>query len=138
MRVTQTAEYALRVLAHMATLGETRPVRAKDLSKETGIPLHYLSKILRRLVSRGLLRSQKGHGGGFVFARPLHQIRFSDIFDAVDYEIEPSRCVFGWDECGEANPCPLHGFWKQVKEHFADWARQYTLEDVKNNVIQIG
>ena len=48
MQLTQTAEYALRALAHMATLPDSAPRRAQDLSNDTGIPLPYLSKILRR------------------------------------------------------------------------------------------
>lgn len=134
MRLTQTAEYALRVMAQMATLRDNRPVRAQDLSQMTGIPLHYLSKILRRLVSAGLLNSQKGHGGGFVFARPVSRIYFSDILNAVNYEIEPSQCVFGWGECNRNNPCPLHFFWSDLKDYFSQWAEQHTLAEVRQKI----
>ncbi len=131
MRFTQTAEYALRALTHMATTESDVPYRAADLSEATGIPIHYLSKIMRRLVSAGLLESQKGHGGGFRFARSLKKIRFADVLEAVDYETEPSTCVFGWGECSPANPCPLHPFWSRLKDDFAEWAHAHTLDDVR-------
>ncbi len=131
MKLTQTAEYALRVMAILATLPRNQPVRARDLSEETGIPLHYLSKIMRRLVAAGLLHSRKGHGGGFVLARPLSDIYFSDVLKAVDYDTEPSTCVFGWEECSEDQPCPLHFFWRDLKDYFSKWAEQHTLEEVK-------
>ena len=76
-RFTQTAEYALRAVTHMAMTKSGGPMRAADLSEAMGIPIHYLSKIMRRLVSAGLLESQKGHGGGFRFARDLSEIRLS-------------------------------------------------------------
>ncbi|MFQ5569755.1 MAG: RrF2 family transcriptional regulator [Rhodothermales bacterium] len=133
MRLTQTAEYALRVLAHMTTLPEGTTSRAQDLSDITDIPLHYLSKIMRRLVNAGLLRSQKGHGGGFKIAKPLTKIRFIDVLQAVDYEVEPTSCVFGWERCNSAQPCPLHPFWSHLKEDFTHWAENYTLADVKTN-----
>ena len=131
MIVTQTAQYALRVLAYMTTRPENEPVRSQDLSEETGIPSHYLSKIMRRLVEAGLLHSQKGHGGGFRFARPLDEIRFLDVLEAMDVEVEPKACVFGWGACSGDNPCPLHPFWSDLKTHFVDWAEQYTMADVK-------
>ncbi len=135
MRFTQTAEYALRALTHMAITESDAPHRAADLSEATGIPIHYLSKIMRRLVSAGLLDSQKGHGGGFTFARPLSKIRFADVLEAVDYETEPSSCVFGWGECSPRNPCPLHPFWSELKDDFAEWANQHTLADVRRKGI---
>lgn len=135
MRFTQTAEYALRVLAYMATLPEDTACRAQDLSKETGIPIHYLSKIMRRLVNAGILHSQKGHGGGFRFAKSLSEVAFSDILNAVDYQVEPANCVFGWGACSSDNPCPLHPFWKSLKGDFTHWAEHYTLADVKDQNI---
>ena len=50
MLLPQTAEYALRAMAWLATIPQDEPVRARDLSQATGIPPHYLSKVLRRLV----------------------------------------------------------------------------------------
>ncbi len=131
MKLTQTAEYALRIMATIAAMEPGQPVRAVDLTDKTGIPPHYLSKILRRLVSAGLLKSQKGRGGGFVLARPLSQIFFSDILQAVNYTTEADVCVFGWDECSEENPCPLHFFWRDIKHYFSNWAEGHTLQEVK-------
>ncbi len=118
----------------MATLPEDTPIRAQDLSEVTNIPLPYLSKIMRRLVEAGLLRSQKGHGGGFKLAQPLAEVRFVDVLNAIDYAVEPSSCVFGWGQCSSTNPCPLHPFWKNLKDEFTQWAEHYTLADVKANM----
>jgi Rrf2 family transcriptional regulator, iron-sulfur cluster assembly transcription factor len=133
--ISQTAQYALRVLAYMARRPEGDPVRAKDLSGATSVPGHYLSKIMRRLVEAGLLNSQKGHGGGFTFARPLCEIRFLEVLDAVDVEVESKTCVFGWERCSEANPCPLHPFWSDLKTCYTGWAQYHTLEDIRNGAV---
>ena len=66
--ISQTAEYALRAMSHLAR-PDAAAMRAIDLARATQVPVHYLSKVLRRLVDAGLLHSQKGHGGGFVLAR---------------------------------------------------------------------
>ena len=132
MRLTQTAKYALRAMAYMSTIRDELPIRAKDLSEATGIPGPYLSKIMRHLVTAGLLNSQKGHGGGFKFSKSLSKIRFIDVLNAVNTEINPDECVFGWGECVYHNPCPVHFFWSDFKEHFVESAKKYTLADVED------
>ena len=130
MLLSQTSEYALRAMSWLASAPPDVPVRAKDLSQGSGIPPHYLSKILRRLVLAGLLVSQKGQGGGFVLARPPGEIRFIDILAAVDAYPSEGRCAFGWGACDETNPCPLHETWSQLNDTIHAWAATTTLNDV--------
>ena len=127
MVLSQTAEYALRAMAWLATTSTGEPVRAKDLSIATGIPSHYLSKVMRRLVLAGLLISQKGQGGGFLLAKAPDEIPFIDILNAVDAIPTEGRCAFGWGECDEVRPCPLHASWSQLNEQFKAWAQNTTL-----------
>ncbi len=133
MFLSQTAEYAMRAMAWLATSEETVPVRAKDLSNATGIPIHYLSKVMRRLVLAELLVSQKGQGGGFLLARPPSEIRFIDILTAVDAFPSEGRCAFGWGECDDVHPCPLHGSWSQLNERLQSWAEGTSLDQIKKN-----
>lgn len=133
--LSQTSEYALRAMAWLASAPPGVPVRAKDLATGSGIPLSYLSKILRRLVLADLLVSRKGQGGGFVLARARREIRFLDILAAVDAYPTEGRCAFGWGACDEGNPCPLHDTWSQLNEAIKSWASNSTLEDVHDGEI---
>lgn len=135
MLLTQTAEYALRAMACIASLPSGEASRAVDLAERTAIPLPYLSKILRRLVLDGLLTSRKGHGGGFALARPPGEIRFADILSAADFTLTPDRCAFGWGHCNDRNPCPLHPAWSQLKGAFTEWAATTTLDDVDRGAL---
>lgn len=130
MLFSRTAEYALRTMTHLARLGASANVRARDLAEAVAVPGPYQSKILRRLTAAGLLTSQKGHGGGFALAAPPSQIRFVDILRAADFDPAPDRCVFGWEECDATRPCPLHPEWSALKEAVEEWARTRTLADV--------
>lgn len=127
MYFTQTAEYALRAMVYLASITDDEAIRASDLSERTGIPAHYLSKIMRRLVVDGLVSSQRGHHGGFRLARSAEEIRFIDILEAADYQSQPDRCAFGWGTCDAREPCPLHGSWTQLNEAFLSWATETTL-----------
>lgn len=130
MLLPQTAEYALRAMAWLSLQPMGTAVRAKDLSEFTEIPLPYLSKILRRLVVAGLLDSQRGHGGGFVLARPPAEISFGQVLDAVDAAPTSGKCAFGWGRCDAVHPCPLHGRWSELQVHVRHWATRTTLADL--------
>ncbi len=130
MVLSQTAEYALRAMAWLTTVPAGEPMRVKDLSIATGIPSHYLSKVMRRLVLAGLLRSQKGQGGGFVLSKAPDEIPFIDILTAVDAYSTGGGCAFGWGKCDELHPCLLHDSWRQLNEQLRSWAEGTTLADI--------
>jgi Rrf2 family protein len=130
MLLPQTVEYALRAMAYLATQPEGTAVRARDLAAHTGVPAHYLSKILRRLVITGLLTSQKGHGGGFQLAYPAGEITVGEVLSGADYSPNENRCAFGWGQCDPERPCPLHPVWSRLNGAFAAWSEETTLDDV--------
>ena len=130
MLISQTAEYAIRAISAIATLPEGIKIRTADLGRATGIPVPYLSKILRRLVLAELLVSQKGQGGGFSLACPATEIPFIDILNAVDVFPTDGRCAFGWGDCDQLSPCPLHGAWSRLSHQIRDWANNTNLAEV--------
>ena len=141
MILSRSAEYALRVMAFIGLhAGDARggvPLRAKDMEQEVKVPGFYLSKILRRLVSSGLLHGTKGHGGGFVLARPASEVRFIDVLEAIEGVSAPPSCVFGLDACDNANPCVLHHRWKELRGSFLAWATKNTLAAVQSDLRKL-
>lgn len=130
MLLPQTAEYALRAMAHLARVPSGVAVRAADLAGEIDVPVHYLSKVLRRLVGHGLLNATKGHGGGFTLAMSPEHIRFIDVLRASGFGVSGrSQCAFGWGACNLERPCPLHTSWSKLNELFMKWTTETTLAD---------
>jgi len=129
MILNQTAEYAFRAMACLAICHNEGPLRASDLSEKTNIPPFYLSKVMRRLVVAGLVGSQRGRGGGFHLMRAPATIRFAEILDAIDYRSDHGRCAFGFGQCSEHLPCPLHDTWRRLQGSFDMWAQEHTLAD---------
>ncbi|MFZ5478433.1 MAG: Rrf2 family transcriptional regulator [Myxococcota bacterium] len=130
MLLTQTAEYALRAMATLTALPPAEALQAREIAARSGVPVPYLSKILRRLVLDGLLLSRKGHGGGFTLAKAPGDIRFAEVLAAADFVPGDDHCAFGWGSCDGQNPCPLHPAWSRAKSDFVRWAEETTLADV--------
>ncbi len=117
--VNQTTRYALIIVGHLVNRRDSwSPV--KEIAEETGVPANYLSKILNRLAKEGVVDSLKGWGGGFrirqeVLDRPIIEI-LRGLEGRGPGALHP--CIFGFPECDDAAPCPLHEQWKRVCESY--------------------
>lgn len=104
--ISQTSEYALRAVVHIAAIGGG-PIVAQDIAQATKVPQGYLAKILRQLARADILSAQRGIGGGFMLARRPEDITITDVLRAVDAGMERIRsCPLG---IGSHNTlCELH------------------------------
>jgi Rrf2 family protein len=120
MIYSATTEYAIRALAHMATLEPGERILARDLAEATGVPRQFLGKILHRLARLGMLDSAKGRGGGFRYQRPPEEISLAEVVESVEGEDIMRLCVLGLAECTDTQPCPMHDQWIQFRDRLGD------------------
>ena len=104
--LSQTTEYALRVVVYLASLGGA-PATIAQIAAATRTPAGYLAKVLLSLSRRGIVRSQRGPNGGSVLARPAERITVYDVVQAVDPLRRILTCPLGLESHG-VNLCPLH------------------------------
>ena len=128
--LSMTAQYALRAFVFIATHGDKRPILAKEIASHTGVPLHYLSRILRDAVRAGLLESARGVGGGFRLAKPAPRITLFDILSPFDDVLDRSRCPFGQPQCNDRSPCGFHEYWKPIATAYRHMLEETTLNDI--------
>lgn len=127
--LSPSGEYALRAAVCLAANADAW-VPAHELAEMASVPPAYLSKVLRKLVAKGLLHAQKGHHGGFRLARPPASIRVIDVLEAVDAIRTDGHCAFGWDRCNESAPCPLHEVFAELRDTCHNWAAGHSLNEI--------
>jgi len=118
-------------MAGLVTFQQDEPISSSRLAELTGVPSHYLSKIMRKMVEAEYVRSRKGHGGGFILNIDPEKLTIIDVLAAAGFDIDEQPCVFGWDECKNDNPCPLHPIWKRLKDVFYDWAFNTNFDEIR-------
>lgn len=104
--LSQTIEYALRAMIHLAALEAGTSANSETIATHTKVPQGYLSKILRDMVVAGLVHSQRGPNGGFSLARAPDQISMLDVVNAVDPIERIKKCPLG--NPAHVDLCPLH------------------------------
>jgi Rrf2 family protein len=128
--LSQTAEYALRTVLHIAQRPPGEPAQTDTMASALRIPRNYLSKILHRLAQEGVLVSTRGRGGGFVLGRPAEELPLLAIVGLFD-SVEPVRqCLLGQPVCSDAHACDAHAKWKDVSDRVAKFFRDTTVADL--------
>src|SRR6476646_651824 len=99
MQLTRAADYAVRVMIHLAGLPSgTRASRA-DLAEAAECPEQFLSKVLQNLTRAGLVISHRGNTGGFELPASHSSASVLEVVEAVEGPIRLNICLGGDDIC---------------------------------------
>ena len=126
--ISTTGEYALRAAIYLAQHHGT-PQTTAQIAGGTKVPQGYLSKILQALVRGGLLRGQRGLGGGFVLLADPEEVTVLDVLRAVDSAPKRiKRCPLGLT--GHVRLCPLHHLVDEAIGETEEAFRKANLKDM--------
>jgi Rrf2 family transcriptional regulator, iron-sulfur cluster assembly transcription factor len=134
MIFSSSTEYAIRGLSDLAGRATTGCVMLDELVAGTDLPRDFLAKIFQKLVHANVLRSAKGRGGGFMLARPSHEITLMHIVEAIDGPQPLDRCVVGLERCTDQMPCPQHDLYKPIRQRLKDYMNTTTLADLASSL----
>jgi len=81
--ISTKSPYALQALAELARSGRG-PVPIGELARRREIPVQFLEQLFAALRRAGLLSSQRGVKGGYMFARQPSQITVLEVVELLD------------------------------------------------------
>lgn len=125
--LSQSVEYALRAAVYLAREGEPRTTA--QVADATQVPAAYLSKVLQGLSRAGIVRSQRGIGGGMTLVPTPKELTILDVVSAVDPLQRIESCPLGLREHG-VKLCALHRRLDNAMKSVEDAFRKSTLADV--------
>jgi Rrf2 family protein len=103
---SQTVEYALRAVVHLAAEAP-HPRTTDQIAEVTLVPRAYLSKVLQSLVKSGVVQSQRGLGGGITLGKSPVELTILEVVNAVEPIRRIRTCPLGLAAHG-VHLCPLH------------------------------
>jgi Rrf2 family protein len=128
VQFSQTVEYALRAAVWLAGR-EGQAQTTAQIAEATQMPPSYLSKVLQGLGRAGLVKSQRGVGGGFTLTRPAGEITILQIVESVDPMQRIHSCPLGIPAHG-LTLCPLHKKLDQALESIEQTFSSTCLSDL--------
>lgn len=133
MKLGSKGRYAVMAMVDLALQGEGRPVSLAEIAVRQEISLSYLEQLFARLRRRGLVRSVRGPGGGYLLARPAATISVVEVVDAVDESIRVTRCKGAQPVTGcmsDKSRCVTHTLWADLGDHIRGFLAAVSLQDV--------
>lgn len=133
MMFSKSFGYALRGVLYVAMAGEGgEKIRVEDISRSTGIPKHFLGKIMNKLVKANMIGSTKGPSGGFYTTNETLDVPLIQIFHLFDGNQLFDSCVLHLKKCDNENICPLHYKVEETRKNIQLILSETTI----NNLLQ--
>ena len=135
MQLTRAADYAVRVMVHLATLPDEARTLLPDLSRATDTPESFLSKVLQALTRARLISSRRGKAGGFAILPAGRQASMMQVIEAIDGPICLNVCLNGGRDCDRKSWCPAHPVWARAQHAMLDVLMSVTVSAMASRAL---
>ena len=131
MHVGRRVDYALRALSYLAAQSPVRIVSRSEIESKQDIPSSYLSKIMKDLVSAGIVASHPGCHGGFSLAKPAQAINVREVYESVEGPLVVMQCLDrGEDFCRYDAVCSQISVWDRAQSLVASYLTKVSIGDI--------
>jgi Rrf2 family protein len=130
MKLSNSSQYAIRVLAYITDKKDLELLNATILSQRLDIPYKFLTKIMTELVKADFIKSLRGRDGGYQLNKSASEIMVDDILNLFHDSVEDEQCVLGIGFCNGLCKCALHDQWMEPKLLMQRMFRGSSLEDI--------
>lgn len=135
MQITRQADYALRAIYYLSTIGPGNRASTSQIAKEQHIPPSFLAKIISQLSVAGLLHTSRGARGGVTLARDIDDVTMLDVVEAIDGPIMINECVENGHGCEFKDDCPMQSLWEDIQKDIVSRLGSTTFDKLgKQNV----
>lgn len=128
MQLTRHTDYALRLLIHLAKVGEER-VQIADVARLHDISQAHLMKVANHLAHLGFVETVRGRNGGVRLAREPGEINLAAVVCAT----EPNTSLVQCGGCCILGSCHLPSIFAESFAAFRDVLAKYSLADLLKN-----
>ncbi len=130
MRLSMTADYAIRAMVYLSSHPSDEKTHISEISSKQGIPESILRKIMGNLVKLGFVYSHRGKGGGVMLARPGNEITLLDVIEGIEGKIYLNQCLIGPDLCERTPYCPMHLVWRKAQNTMLEVLKEKSIEQL--------
>ncbi|MCL2046210.1 MAG: Rrf2 family transcriptional regulator [Oscillospiraceae bacterium] len=130
MKISTKGRYALRMMIDIAENDTKERVTIKEISERQGISIKYLEQIVQSLTRAGMLRGERGYGGGYMLTKTPDQYTIGGILRAIEGNLAPVACLDSEKNyCQRSEQCKTLDFWTGLYEVIDNYVDSVTLSD---------
>ena len=130
MKLSTKGRYGTRALLDIALNDGEGPVPLKDIARRQQISLPYLDHLITPLVGGGILRSNRGVGGGVSLVKSPEEIKLSEVIGLLEGSLAPAKCVADPTTCNRSEFCVTRDIWSELKTVMNGVLESTTIQDL--------
>ena len=134
MQLTRAADYAVRVMIHLAGLPRGTRASRTELAAAAECPEQFLSKVLQNLTRAGLVVSHRGNTGGFELPGVHRNASLLDVVEAIEGPIRLNLCLISKHSCTRQEWCPAHPIWADAQQAMTSVLRNVSVGDMADKL----
>jgi Rrf2 family transcriptional regulator, iron-sulfur cluster assembly transcription factor len=139
MQITRAGEYGVLGLMCLARRPAGSVVMIDEVSREEHIPRSFAAKIFQSLAKAGLVKSNRGTGGGFTLLKQPAAVSVLEVIEAIEGKIAFQRCLAEEEpKCEHFGGCALCGLFEQAQDRVKDVFSRTTLADLMQTHVPVG
>jgi Rrf2 family protein len=127
MQLTRAADYAVRVMIHLAGLPPGTRTSRGELASAAECPEQFLSKVLQNLTRAGLVVSHRGNTGGFELPEARREASLLEVVEAIAGPMRLNVCLGPDQACSRQSRCPAHRVWAEAQSAMTAVLRAHTI-----------
>ena len=132
LKISTRGRYSFRMMIDLAQHYNEGFIALKDISKRQNISKKYLEQIIPFLNRSNLLKSTKGHMGGYQLAKHPSEITVREILESAEGSLVPVNCIEN-HSCEDQENCIALPVYEGLYKVIIQYLDGITLQDVIEN-----
>ncbi len=133
LRLSTKVQYGVRAMFEIAKDYKKGPITIKEIAIRQEVSEPYLEQLLNKLRHAGLIKSQKGPGGGYILCKKPYEISIGEILNALEGPVAITQCLDASSNssgCSRIEGCVARLLWKSLGEKIEHFLKTISLRDL--------
>ncbi len=131
LTLSNKSDYGLLLLTLLAKEKKSEFKPLSEISRQSGLPKAFVSKIASELTSARVIKSKEGVNGGYRLLQKPEKITIAQVTQILDGPWQPTRCTNKNHDCALEKNCPMADNWQnRLKTKMWKILDSYTLKDL--------
>jgi Rrf2 family protein len=131
MKISTKGRYALRMMLDLAEHRNQGFIALKDIAGRQNISKKYLEQIVTILNRADILRTNRGHQGGYMLAQAPEKYSVGQILRITEGSLSPISCLDDDpNRCNRSPYCKTLPMWQGLDKVISDYLDNINLQDM--------
>lgn len=129
-KLNRQLEYSLMALKHMSQKVPGELTTAKEVADSYRSPFDATARVMQRMASTGLLKSEQGAAGGYQITKDLSKVTLHELLEVIQGPTTIAKCLHKEEPCDLQTSCNIISPISNLNQKLNDFYKNVTLREL--------